>query len=275
MHVSSTYRPQNQLLPQGNLSAAVPYTFSAKERDSETGLSYFGARYYTSDLSVWLSVDPMSAKYPSLSPYVYCADNPVKLVDPNGEDYEVVVDHEKKIITICAVYFTKNENKEIVQGGLDYWNNQSGNFSLKQNGKQYTINFELTLAEGDFVSDDDARIAATLGYGQATNHIEFSNVANQKGAINNGNLIQLHPEKSTSRTLHHEIGHSLGMFDTPFDNNVMKSGGECDVITKQNVRQSVKGYYSNHTYYGGSTTHVGKCVNYIIGNYYGKIIHNK
>ena len=28
----------------------------------------------------------MSDKYPSLSPYVYCADNPVKLVDPNGED---------------------------------------------------------------------------------------------------------------------------------------------------------------------------------------------
>ena len=62
------------------------YTFSAKERDSETGLSYFGSRYYSSDLSIWLSVDPMSDKYASLSPYVYCADNPVKLVDPNGEE---------------------------------------------------------------------------------------------------------------------------------------------------------------------------------------------
>ena len=62
------------------------HTFSAKERDAETGLSYFGARYYSSDLSIWLSVDPMSDKYPSLSPYVYCADNPVKLVDPNGEE---------------------------------------------------------------------------------------------------------------------------------------------------------------------------------------------
>ncbi len=61
------------------------HTFSAKERDTETGLSYFGSRYYSSDLSIWLSIDPMSGKYPSLSPYVYCADNPVKLVDPNGE----------------------------------------------------------------------------------------------------------------------------------------------------------------------------------------------
>ena len=60
------------------------YTFSAKERDSETGLSYFGSRYYSSDLSIWLSVDPMSDKYPSLSPYVYCADNPIKIVDPDG-----------------------------------------------------------------------------------------------------------------------------------------------------------------------------------------------
>ena len=62
------------------------YTFSAKEKDAETGFSYFGSRYYSSDLSIWLGVDPMSDKYPSLSPYGYCANNPVKLVDPNGED---------------------------------------------------------------------------------------------------------------------------------------------------------------------------------------------
>ncbi|MBO7491034.1 MAG: RHS repeat-associated core domain-containing protein [Bacteroidales bacterium] len=62
------------------------HTFSAKEKDVETGLSYFGSRYYSGDLSIWLSVDPMSDKYASLSPYVYCADNPVKLVDPNGEE---------------------------------------------------------------------------------------------------------------------------------------------------------------------------------------------
>jgi RHS repeat-associated protein len=39
------------------------FTFSAKERDSETGLSYFGSRYYSSDLSIWLSVDPMRKNY--------------------------------------------------------------------------------------------------------------------------------------------------------------------------------------------------------------------
>ncbi|MCR4737374.1 MAG: L,D-transpeptidase family protein [Bacteroidales bacterium] len=66
------------------------FTFSAKEKDTETGLSYFGSRYYSSDLSIWLSVDPMSDKYPSLSPYVYCADNPVKLIDFDGQDWVLV-----------------------------------------------------------------------------------------------------------------------------------------------------------------------------------------
>ena len=45
------------------------YTFTGKERDSETGFSYFGARYYDSDLMTgWLSVDPLANKYPGLSP---------------------------------------------------------------------------------------------------------------------------------------------------------------------------------------------------------------
>ncbi len=61
--------------------------FTGKERDRETGFSYFGARYYDSDLSgLFLSVDPISDKYPSLSPYAYCAWSPVKLVDPDGRD---------------------------------------------------------------------------------------------------------------------------------------------------------------------------------------------
>ena len=64
-----------------------PQSFTGKERDSETGFSYFGARYYDSDLMTgWLSVDPMADKYPSLSPYAYCGWNPVRLVDPDGED---------------------------------------------------------------------------------------------------------------------------------------------------------------------------------------------
>jgi len=44
------------------------------------------ARHYNSSLSIWLSVDPMSDKYPGVSPYAYCGNNPVRLVDPNGRE---------------------------------------------------------------------------------------------------------------------------------------------------------------------------------------------
>ncbi len=63
------------------------YRFNGKEKDYESGFHYYGARYYWSELLTgWLSVDPMMDKYPSFSPYNYCAWNPVKLVDPNGMD---------------------------------------------------------------------------------------------------------------------------------------------------------------------------------------------
>ena len=64
-----------------------PSSFTGKERDEETGYGYFGARYMDHELmTMWLSVDPMADKYPSLSPYNYCAWNPVKLVDPDGRE---------------------------------------------------------------------------------------------------------------------------------------------------------------------------------------------
>ncbi|MGP1515948.1 MAG: RHS repeat-associated core domain-containing protein, partial [Bacteroidales bacterium] len=55
-------------------------------------------RYYASELSTWLSTDPMSDKYPSLTPYNYCANNPVKLIDPNGEEIWIISSGGSKIV---------------------------------------------------------------------------------------------------------------------------------------------------------------------------------
>jgi RHS repeat-associated protein len=66
----------------------IRFKFTGKERDSETGMDYFGARYYEKDMSIWLSVDPLASKYPSMSPFMYCAGNPVILVDPDGKKIE-------------------------------------------------------------------------------------------------------------------------------------------------------------------------------------------
>ena len=116
-HTLCRFRPRQTTTVWRNLPqhphSGETYTFSAKERDTETGLSYFGARYYSSDLSIWLSVDPMSDKYPSFSPYVYCANNPVKLVDPNGEEIRgfsinengsIVIDEKKASKHAIKIY---------------------------------------------------------------------------------------------------------------------------------------------------------------------------
>ena len=65
----------------------------SEQRDEETGYGYFGARYLDHELmTMWLSVDPLADKYPSISPYAYCAWNPVKLVDPDGKDIWILTD---------------------------------------------------------------------------------------------------------------------------------------------------------------------------------------
>ena len=62
----------------------TPYKFNGKELDAETGLYYYGARYYDPKISLWLGVDPMMEKGPESSPYCYAMNNPLNMVDPDG-----------------------------------------------------------------------------------------------------------------------------------------------------------------------------------------------
>ena len=102
-HLGSTafVTDQNQTITQGFLYApfgeitteydinfgynVLPkYSFNAKELDEETGMYYYEARYYKPP--VFTSRDPMFEKYFWMTPYAYCANNPVKYVDPTGMD---------------------------------------------------------------------------------------------------------------------------------------------------------------------------------------------
>ena len=145
---------------------AESYTFSAKEKDSETGLSYFGSRYYSSDLSVWLSVDPMSDKYPSLSPYTYCADNPVKLVDPDGEEVWIIGDDATAVtkafeqLQSSTSYILKlgdNGKVEIIGGKAEYDDDRLLAKAINDN----TIRVNVTAINGN--SDDNVLGGAFMG----------------------------------------------------------------------------------------------------------------
>ena len=79
------------------------YKFTGKELDPETGLYYFGARYYDSKLTVWISDDPAFGDHiykghgrgvfisKNLALYQYSFQNPLTYVDPNGRDVHFVM----------------------------------------------------------------------------------------------------------------------------------------------------------------------------------------
>jgi RHS repeat-associated protein len=71
--------------------------------------SYFGARYYMSDVSIWLSVDPMKDKYPNISPFNYCHWSPVMLTDPDGRDDGDPSTHTDENGVVVAVFNDKDK----------------------------------------------------------------------------------------------------------------------------------------------------------------------
>ena len=68
------------------------FQFIVKEKSGGRGLVFydFGARFYLPGSPQWISMDPLAEKYYSISPYVYCAGNPVNLIDLKGEDWYIV-----------------------------------------------------------------------------------------------------------------------------------------------------------------------------------------
>lgn len=74
----------------GTASFSSPYRFNGKELDQETGLAYYGARYYDNKISMWLSVDPLAMERHNITmtPYHFSSNNPIMRVDPDGlSDY--------------------------------------------------------------------------------------------------------------------------------------------------------------------------------------------
>jgi RHS repeat-associated protein len=78
--------------------SSVRLRFGSKERDIETGLDYFGARYYASVQGRFTSADPIALSSERLldpqgiNLYSYARNNPLNIIDPDGEDYTEVTE---------------------------------------------------------------------------------------------------------------------------------------------------------------------------------------
>ena len=95
------------LLRNATTFGITPYLFNAKEFDEETGLYYYGARYYDPRLSLWLSIDPKEEKYSNVSTYCYVISNPLKYTDPTGMEIDMtkvrLADEQLKLSTTQSV----------------------------------------------------------------------------------------------------------------------------------------------------------------------------
>jgi RHS repeat-associated protein len=128
-------------MPGRKSSGGYRYGFNGKENDNEVkgrGNSLdFGARIYDPRLGRFLSLDPMASHFPDWSPYVYACDNPIALIDENGEFgddprgkfYKTMGTSAMKAITAMDV----NANKFKALYVLAQYRNENG-FNLNSPG---------------------------------------------------------------------------------------------------------------------------------------------
>jgi RHS repeat-associated protein len=105
--------------------AGTNYTFlTQKERDIETGLDYFGERYYASTQGRFISVDPLGASAivsdpQSFNRYTYVLNNPLKYVDPDGLDaknpWADLTDKERELLASKLTTVTGEDQMKAAQ----------------------------------------------------------------------------------------------------------------------------------------------------------------
>ena len=167
------FRPFGQELAvgDGNRTAAPLFgvndglrqKFTGKERDNETGLDYFGARYYSASMGRFTSVDPLAASANVSDPqswnrYTYANNNPLKYVDPEGlkkepvfQAYEDIYDDQRRILENSSITVGKGDNKQTLSGQALYDHlakNDPKALANFLNQTSVLMNFQVMMKDG-------------------------------------------------------------------------------------------------------------------------------
>jgi RHS repeat-associated protein len=202
------------------------FAFNGKEQDNEiagvTGANLdFGARIYDSRVGRWLACDPLSSKYSELSPYQFCAGNPILFIDKDGKIIVIggieYVPPEKRTDDYIKQISNSNSFVQETFQSLDYIY-QNANEIAKDgstfNKLQNVVNSEYSI-EITETSGTDTRVSPGIeGFGAL-----FGEKASPKNIKNN--LLFFNPKKgmqfqggsmSPTEGLAHEIDHTWELF---------------------------------------------------------------
>ena len=174
------YLPYGELLvDEHSSSEEMPYKFNGKEFDEETGLYYYGARYMNPRTSLWYVVDPLAEKYPEISSYIYCHNNPVKLIDNDGADdffnssgYYVKSSGQTNIIYIVVggnivpvtkLNLTSKANRQTVANVVGYYASKIGISYYAKGGHPVGNNPKGTVGLSDYSKPSDVTLAFNHG----------------------------------------------------------------------------------------------------------------
>ena len=152
----------------GKGASVQPYKFGGKELDAMYGLNIydFHARTQTPDLARFTRPDPLAEKTPHLSPYLFCANDPVNNIDPTGMDIWDV-DQWGKIIS-------RIENKDLDQIRLV---NHDGSQRQDKEGNDLTLEFDYgTIESQETIStgkESNFDVYKVRGDANATKFFEF------------------------------------------------------------------------------------------------------